>query len=199
MTNTYLLISGKAVGVIDPAFEPETILRTIEKENGELETIINTHGHIDHIEADSFLKEKTKAKVLIHKSDAPLVSQPSQNLSLLIGERLNDFSFDRLLEEGDRVKIGEAELTVLHTPGHTEGSICLLAKDFAFTGDTLFFDSIGRTDLPGGSEEKIFASLKKLSRHLKDEMMVYPGHGEFGLFKTIKEVNPFLPGRLLSK
>ncbi len=192
MTNTYILVSGETVAVIDPAFEPERILSVVTKDERRLKYIINTHGHIDHISANSVIREKTGAKILIHELDAPLLSQPAKNLSLLIGESLTNCQSDVLLKEGDYITIGEFKLKVLHTPGHTDGSICLQGDDFIFTGDTLFFDSIGRTDLPGGSEEKIFASLKRLSSLLKEDMLIYPGHGAVAKFKEVKRVNPFL-------
>ncbi|MEO0116810.1 MAG: MBL fold metallo-hydrolase [candidate division WOR-3 bacterium] len=190
LTNTYLILTEKEAVVIDPVFEPERILGLIR--GRELKKIINTHGHIDHIQADFILKERTKAQILIHRADAELLSRPSQNLSLLVGESLPNFHADILLEEGDEISIGNFHLKVLHTPGHTEGSICLLEEDFAFTGDTLFADSIGRTDLPGGSEKKIFASLEKLTALLRDEMVIYPGHGEVAKFQEIKRINPFI-------
>lgn len=190
LTNTYLILTEKEAVVIDPVFEPERILALIGER--ELKRIINTHGHIDHIQADFVLKERTKAQILIHRDDAELLSRPSQNLALLVGESLPNLVPDILLAEGDEIPIGNFNLRVLHTPGHTDGSICLLEKDFAFTGDTLFVDSIGRTDLPGGSEKKIFASLQKLAQFLRDEMIIYPGHGEVAKFAVAKRINPFL-------
>jgi glyoxylase-like metal-dependent hydrolase (beta-lactamase superfamily II) len=190
LTNTYIIFNEKEAVVIDPVFEPERILTVVAGK--ELKAIINTHGHIDHIQADFILKERTRAKILIHQDDAPLLSQPSKNLSLLVGESIPNLQPDWLLTEGDEIPIGQFRLKVIHTPGHTDGSICLLEKDFVFTGDTLFIDSIGRTDLPGGSEEKIFASLKKLSSLLTDEMVIYPGHGDVAKFKKVKRINPFL-------
>jgi len=190
LTNTYIIFNEKEAVVIDPVFEPERILTVVAGK--ELKAIINTHGHIDHIQADFILKERTKAKILIHQDDAPLLSQPSKNLSLLVGESIPNLQPDWLLTEGDEIPIGQFRLKVIHTPGHTDGSICLLEKDFVFTGDTLFIDSIGRTDLPGGSEEKIFASLKKLSSLLTDEMVIYPGHGDVAKLKKVKRINPFL-------
>ncbi len=190
LTNTYLILTEKEAVVIDPVFEPDRILSLIG--GRELKKIINTHGHIDHIQADFILKERTKAPILIHRADAELLSRPAENLALLVGESLPNFTPDILLEEGNEIPFGNFNLKVLHTPGHTEGSICLLEKDFVFTGDTLFADSIGRTDLPGGSEKKIFASLQKLTAVLRDEMIIYPGHGEVAEFKVVKKINPFI-------
>ncbi len=191
MTNTYLLIANDEAMVIDPAFEPEEILAILSKNNRELKYIINTHGHIDHTQADFVLKERTGAKIFIHELDLPLIAQPN-SFSGLIGESTPIFTPDVLLRGGERIPIGRFNLEVIHTPGHTAGSISLKEEDFIFTGDTLFVDSIGRTDLPGGSEKQIFASLKKLSAILKDETIIYPGHGAVAKFKTVKRQNPFL-------
>lgn len=170
-TNCYLVKNRKEVIVIDPASEPERILRGIEKL--QVKYIINTHGHIDHIGADLEIKKLTLAKLLIHSLDAPL-------LSILSIEP------DVLLKEGDMISIGEVKLKILHTPGHTRGSICLLGDGFAITGDTLFKDGIGRTDLPGGSEEDILRSLEKLKGYLKEGMMIYPGHGDIAKFEEVE-------------
>jgi glyoxylase-like metal-dependent hydrolase (beta-lactamase superfamily II) len=109
-----------------------------------------------------------------------------------MGMRFTSPAASRLLKEGDKVVVGEDEMTVLHTPGHTPGGICLLASDYAFTGDTLFVDSIGRVDFPGGSEEQMQASLNRLQAILRKETELYPGHGEPGRFGRALLVNPFL-------
>ena len=146
-TNCYLLVSEKELLVIDPGAEADRILEEIKKIAAKAKYIINTHNHFDHISANKEVKEKTGAEILVG------------------------------LKEGDEIKIGKAFLKVLHTPGHAEESICLLGDDFIFTGDTLFKDGFGRTDLAGGSEEKMKESLERLSKLLKPGMMVYPGHG----------------------
>ncbi|MDW7988307.1 MAG: MBL fold metallo-hydrolase, partial [candidate division WOR-3 bacterium] len=178
--------------IIDPGFEALKILTTAQKLAGKITHIINTHGHMDHIGANRQLKAESGAMVYIHKDDAELLTHPSKNLSLLIGDFVSSPPADVLLDDGDTIKIGNLELKVLHTPGHTPGSICLIGDKFCFTGDTLFYDSIGRTDFPGSSEELMFKSLKKLSTVLTDELIVYPGHGEWGIFRDIKLQNPFL-------
>jgi glyoxylase-like metal-dependent hydrolase (beta-lactamase superfamily II) len=109
-----------------------------------------------------------------------------------MGMKLTSPAPSRLLKEGDKVVVGEEEMTVLHTPGHTPGGICLLASEYAFTGDTLFVDSIGRTDFPGGSDDDMQASLHKLQMVLRKDTVLYPGHGEPGRFGRALLVNPFL-------
>lgn len=191
-TNCYLLHSNEEIAVIDPGFEAIKILDKAKTLEGKVTHIINTHGHIDHIGANKLIKEMTNAKIYIHKDDAELLIHPAKNLSLLVGEFVQSPAADVILNENDIVKVGSVELKVIHTPGHTQGGICLIADKFIFTGDTLFFDSIGRTDFPDADEKKMFESLKRLKSILSDEMVIYPGHGDWGSFSEIKRVNPFL-------
>ncbi|MEO0088134.1 MAG: MBL fold metallo-hydrolase [candidate division WOR-3 bacterium] len=192
LTNTYIVKSKEEILVIDPAFESERIIKEIKKLKGKVKYILNTHGHIDHISSNNELLKEFNCQLLIHELDSELLGSPEKNLSLLFGYSYVSQKADLLLKDGDIIKIGELEFKIIHTPGHTEGSISLYNDKFVFTGDTLFFDSIGRTDFPGGNEKKIFESLKKLSQIIKDDQIVYPGHGEFDYFYKIKKVNPFL-------
>lgn len=191
-TNCYLLHSANEIAIIDPGFEPERIYIKLKELNGTIKYIINTHGHIDHISANYRLKELTKAEILVHHRDAELLTQPAKNLALFLGGVVDLVKPDRLLHNGDIIEVGEEKLEVVHTPGHTPGSICLVAKEFAFTGDTLFIDSIGRTDFPDGSECEILGSLRQLKEILNDKIRIYPGHGEPGSFGDALELNPFL-------
>jgi len=191
-TNCYLLHSAQEIAIVDPGFEPERIYNQLKELNGKTKYIINTHGHIDHISANARLKELTRAEILVHHRDAELLTQPAKNLALFLGGVVDLVKPDRLLHNGDIIEVGEERLEVVHTPGHTPGSICLLAKEFAFTGDTIFIDSIGRTDFPLGSERDILGSLRHLKEILPDTIMIYPGHGEPGSFSDAKELNPFL-------
>ena len=201
-TNCYLLLDDGEIAVIDPGFEPERILREIKRLQDSSSSvvrrpsciIINTHGHIDHIGANAAIKAATGALILIGRGDAGHLTDSNGNLSAFMGEVVISPPADRLLKEGDLVTVGETTLKVYETPGHTEGGICLVGDGFAFTGDTLFFESMGRTDFPGGSERKIKASLKRLVELLPDDTMIYPGHDEPGLMGDAKRVNPFLGG-----
>lgn len=161
-TNCYLLISDKVLGIVDPGGEAEEILKEIRKAEAKPKYIINTHYHFDHVLANKRIKEETGAGILIHELEKDFI----------------DFKVDRFLKEGDKIKIGDSVLEVLHTPGHTKGSISLLGEDFVLTGDLLFKDGFGRTDLAGGSQTDIERSLKKLSKLLKPGTIIYPGHGE---------------------
>lgn len=197
-TNCYILIceqTHKAL-IIDPGFpaeEANDILNEILQNGFKVEKILNTHGHVDHIIGNEILKRLTKSKILIHRNDALMLIDPSKNLSSMLGLDIISPKADRLLEEGDIIKVGNLELEVIHTPGHTEGSISLFCEKekVVFTGDTLFAGSIGRTDLPGSSFEKMMHSLKKLM-NLSDETVVYPGHGGKTTIGREKRMNPFL-------
>ena len=191
-TNCYILKSGVELAVIDPGGDAEMILAKAKELGGTVKYVIDTHGHIDHIAANREVIEATGAQLLIHELDARLLAHPDGNLSSLMGMRLTSPAPSRLLKEGDKVVVGEDEMTVLRTPGHTPGGICMLASGYAFTGDTLFVDSIGRTDFPGGSDEQMQESLNKLQTVLRKDTMLYPGHGEPGTFARALLVNPFL-------
>ena len=158
-TNCYLLISENEMAVIDPGGDAAKILDEIKGSSAKVKYIIITHGHFDHVLAVQEVKQETKAEILAYQDSS--------------------YQCDRALSEGEEVKIGDTVLTVLHTPGHTKDSISLLGPNIIFTGDTLFKDGYGRTDLPGGSEEEMKASLQRLSALSKPGMMIYPGHGEF--------------------
>jgi hydroxyacylglutathione hydrolase len=190
--NCYVVKSGAELAVIDPGGDAEMILAKVKELGGTVKYVINTHGHVDHIAANREVVEATGAQLVIHELDAGLLAHPDGNLSSLMGMRLTSPAPNRLLKDGDKVVVGEDEMTVLHTPGHTPGGICLLGSDYAFTGDTLFVDSIGRTDFPGGSDELMQASLDKLQTVLRKETMLYAGHGEPGRFGRALLVNPFL-------
>ncbi|MEO0019770.1 MAG: MBL fold metallo-hydrolase [candidate division WOR-3 bacterium] len=192
LTNCYILKSGDEMVVIDPGGDAEAILGRAEKLGGVVKFIINTHGHIDHIAANGEVAEHTNAPILIHKLDGAMLVSPDANLSLMMGMRIKSPQPSRFLVEGDEIVIGDETLKVIHTPGHTPGSICLLGSDYAFTGDTLFLDSIGRVDLPGGSEMEMQASLVRLQGLLRKETMLYPGHGNTGTFGRALLINPFL-------
>jgi len=161
-TNCYLLISEGELAVIDPGGDSDKILEEIQKSKAKTKYIINTHCHPDHISGNEKIKKETAAEVLIHEKEKDFIA----------------FQADRFLKEGDKIKIGDIVLKVLNTPGHTRGSICLLGDNFIFTGDTLFKEGYGRTDLPGGSQREMEDSLRKLSEILKPGMIIYPGHGQ---------------------
>lgn len=161
LTNCYLLFSQSEAVVIDPGAGVTKILKEIKDKN--LKYIILTHYHWDHVLAAPKLREKTGAEILIHQAEKEFIK----------------FQPDQFLEGGEEIKIGNEYLKIIHTPGHTRGSICILGENFIFTGDTIFEDGFGRTDLPGGSKEDLENSLEKLEKIIKRGMKIYPGHGNF--------------------
>ena len=149
---------------------------------------------MDHISGNRVLKEATCADILIHKNDAEMLVNPSKNLSNILNHDVTSPRADYLLQEGAIIKTGDIELKVIHTPGHSKGSISLLSKsnNIVFTGDTLFAGSIGRTDLYGSSFVEIMRSLKERLMVLPHRMLAYPGHGDRTTIGREKETNPFL-------
>lgn len=160
LTNCYILFSEKEAIVIDPGAGLKEILKEIEGKK--LNYIILTHYHWDHTLAVQKLKEKSRAKILIHKEERDFIK----------------FQPDQFLDGGEEIKIGKDYLKIIHTPGHTKGSISILGENFIFVGDTIFEDGFGRTDLPGGSEKELKETLKKLKKIIRPEIKIYPGHGE---------------------
>lgn len=192
LTNCYVLKSNGEIAVIDPGGDAGDILAKAAELGGTVRLVVDTHGHADHMAANQEVLAATGAELLIHRLDAGMLVEPEGNLSTLMGIRLKSPPATRLLADGDEVVVGDERLKVLHTPGHTPGSICLVAKEYAFTGDTLFLDSIGRMDFPGGSEQKMQASLARLQAVLARETMLYPGHGPSGTYGRALLVNPYL-------
>lgn len=159
--------------VIDPGDEPERIRQALDGKH--LAAILLTHGHFDHIGAVGALAGED-TEIIIHRLDAPLLSDPERNVSAMVRRRITAPMATRLVEEGDRVEAAGIAFTVLHTPGHTPGSVCYQTEHALFTGDTLFAQGWGRTDLPGGDELAMQRSLRRLAP-LAGQCAVYPGHG----------------------
>ncbi len=184
-TNSYLIIEGNAGLVIDPA--TKIVKDKVDDLHLDVVAVINTHGHFDHIGGNKFFS----CPLYIHVLDAPMLTDPELNLSshffLSVFGRLPDYKLN-----GDQeLTIGPFQMKILHTPGHTPGSICLWLANALFTGDTLFKGSVGRTDLPGGDYEALRFSLRKIIS-LPENLMIYPGHGEVTTLKEEIETNPFL-------
>ncbi|UCH32725.1 MAG: MBL fold metallo-hydrolase [Candidatus Bathyarchaeota archaeon] len=182
--------------VIDPGFERqnewEEILGIIKEGKLQLKFIIDTHGHPDHTCGNGIVKDITKAPIFIHEMDANMLSGVRKQMIGFFGFPIKSSPADGILRNGDVVKFGKLALLVLHTPGHSQGSISLVGEDCVFTGDTLFAGSIGRVDLPGGSGTKIMRSLREKLAVLPEKLIVYPGHGPKTTIREEKKNNPFL-------
>ncbi len=179
--------------VIDPGDDAKQILNSVKDLGLDIKLIVLTHGHIDHIGALKEVKEATSAQVSIHADDVSTIK--NKLLSIFLGIRhKSPPPPDRLLNDGDIISIGELNFTVLHTPGHTKGSICLLGEGVLFSGDTLFHYSIGRSDLPGsgGNHQQLINSIQTKLMVLADEVIIYPGHGSQTTIGTERRGNPFL-------
>lgn len=192
--NCYILADEKTKKaiIIDPGEEGERILHEIKQNKLKVIYIVNTHAHIDHIGANDEIRKRTGASLLIHSADAPLLKNGEMNLSIRMGRREEFLPPTQLLREGEKIKVDGISLQVLHTPGHTPGSICLYTKDRLFTGDTLFAGSIGRTDLPGGSFTDLQNSIREKLLVFSDEVIVHPGHGPDTNIGKESQHNPFI-------
>ena len=186
-TNCYLLWQEgqDSCLVIDPGYEPETVLEKAEALNLKIGAILLTHGHFDHVGAVKVLAEKTYCKVYICQEE---LSMPQQFTA-------GPLYYTHTYGEGSALQEAGISLRVLHTPGHTPGSVCLLAEDVLFSGDTLFAGSCGRTDLPGGDWATICNSLARLAK-LQGNFTVCPGHGPETELDFEKQTNPYLKGKL---
>ena len=193
-TNTYLLwesISAEAF-LIDPAFQSETFLQRIKQLELKVKMIINTHGHADHIGGNLYFAKALNCPVAIHLADAEMLTNNTKNFSTYMGFELNLSAPQVILHDGDELFLGSEKVKVIHTPGHTKGSICLLAGKYLISGDTLFEQSIGRTDFPGGSHTAIINSIKNKLFVLDDDVLVFPGHGPTTSIGLEKVNNPFV-------
>ena len=189
--NMYLVIdekTKKAVLIDASAFIPE-IIASVKEFGVDVEYILLTHGHFDHIMGLTELKKALNAKAVICHDD------------LIISDNINEFTrlfgglsesvpptYEKFVKDGDIITVGDMQIKVIHTPGHTEGGVCYLIEDKLFSGDTLFRGSVGRTDLFGGSFEELLDSIKNKLFKLDDNITVYPGHGPFGFSIFIPEI-----------
>ncbi|HKD81034.1 MAG TPA: MBL fold metallo-hydrolase [Candidatus Angelobacter sp.] len=180
--------------VIDPGDQVDEILQILREEKLALKQIVITHAHIDHVGGAMKLKAATGAPILMNQHDHALLKMLDMQAAWVGMRSPGTVQVDEAAAQGRILKIGSISSTVIHTPGHTEGSICVYfpAEKKLVAGDTLFAGSIGRTDLPGGSMEKIIRSLHTQVLALPDETEVIPGHGPLTTIGEERETNPFL-------
>ena len=182
-TNCYIVYEDDSSDciVIDPGYEPETVLLAVKRLKKNLAAILLTHGHFDHVGAVKDLVAETDCKVYIHEYDLALPA------TLTAGP----LYYTDVYDEGDVLRLAGLTIRVLHTPGHTPGSVCLMIEDNLFSGDTLFRDSCGRTDLPGGNGAEIFKSLRRLAA-LERDYRVLPGHSMETTLEEERQYNPYM-------
>ena len=192
--NCYIVKDGQSgdAFVVDPGaynrrFESALREAGVEK----LRYILLTHGHFDHISGVKELKENFGGEIVVHREDAECLYDKSKSLASKFLFPQHDVTADVLVNDGDRLSFGEDEIEVIHTPGHTKGSVCYVVGDIMLSGDTLFRNSIGRTDFPGGSFEEIKISLQKLAS-LEKNYTVYPGHNVSTTLEREKKYNPYM-------
>ena len=193
-TNCYFIYdeeNGEAA-VVDPGGDYETLSSFIDENGLKVRHIFLTHGHFDHMLVADQIREKTGARIVIHKDDEKMLSAADDNMYLSIArEPFRPCRADVLLSGGERTKISGVEAFFLHTPGHTPGSTSIIVDNVIFTGDTLFRNDVGRTDLEGGSELEMKYSLRTLF-DLDDDYILYPGHGRSTTLLEEKRNNPYL-------
>lgn len=178
--NCYVVAEGETCAVIDPGAQGVQLVSWLKDNRLTPEAVLLTHGHYDHVGAVQALVEAFGVDVYLHKGDTTMTGELAQGLY-----------WNKLYAEGDTVTVGGMAFRVLHTPGHTPGSVCLKLGDTLFAGDTLFEGSCGRTDFPGGSWEQMMASLRRLS-NLEENCTVLPGHGGKTTLERERAYNPYM-------
>ncbi len=193
-TNCYLVgcPETRQAMVVDPGGEVPPILERAAELGLQIALVLNTHGHYDHIVGNAELVRATGAPLAVHELDGPMLYTSQHDFSALLGLRREPCRPTRLLRGGDTVAVGNLSFTVLHTPGHTPGGICLLGHGVLFSGDTLFHLGVGRTDLPGGDMETLVRSLEEVVLPLDEGLVVHPGHGPQTTIGYERRYNPFL-------
>ncbi|MBI2863958.1 MAG: MBL fold metallo-hydrolase [Chloroflexi bacterium] len=192
--NCYIVASEetKKAIVVDPGDEAESILRTIKEMGVQVDLIVLTHAHFDHTMALARIKEATGARFAVHPLEIPKLNEMPGEFANWFGPLDPIPPPDFTVEDGDKVGVDGVELTVVHTPGHTAGGICLLGDGFVLSGDTLFMLSVGRADFPGSDWDRLLESIRTRLFVLPDETVVYPGHGGKSKIGVERVHNPFV-------
>lgn len=189
-TNCYIIFTYDEAVIIDPAAESNKIIKAIEDNNLKPSKILLTHAHPDHFGALEEIRDKYKIDAYVCKNDEEMLEKRSRDLKKMLGMD-SYIKADQYYSEGDAISFSGGDIKVIETPGHTPGGVCLMIDDILISGDTLFYRSIGRTDLPGGDYDVLMESLEKLTK-LDDGVIVLPGHGQETQIGFEKAYNPFL-------
>lgn len=192
--NSYLVVHKDQAVLIDPGFNGEKIQEFLSVENIILAKVLLTHGHFDHLRDIVYLAKHHSFSIHIHRADYPHLLDSSLNYSLAFNA---SFQLPKAcpviqFQDGESIAFANEVMQVFHTPGHTAGSSCFYLHQWLFTGDTLFSDSVGRTDLVSGSGKALRQSLLKIKDQFSNETMIYPGHGRKLKLAEVKKTNPFL-------
>ena len=193
--NTYIVFNDetKEGFLIDPGGQEKKIEKIIRDENIDLKFILNTHCHIDHVSMDNYFKGKYSIDIIAAKEEEQILKNLEEQAEYLGFEYTGDVVIDRYLKDGEVIELGDIKILSVFTPGHSPGSVSFLVNDkHLFSGDTLFRNTIGRTDILGGSSEQIISSIKNKLMTLKDDVKVYPGHGESTTIGYERKFNPYL-------
>lgn len=192
--NSYILTQDDVTFVIDPGSNTEEMLKYLEKQSLTPRAILLTHGHFDHIQGVNDLMSRYHVPVYIHPEERDFLFDPNLNLSTLMREPYRVFQKDlvKVYEDDHTFKLGPYELKVWHTPGHTRGSVSFSLDSMLFSGDALFKETIGRTDLPTGDQATLLETVKKLVEIFPDNTLVYPGHGPMTTIVHEKHHNPYV-------
>jgi hydroxyacylglutathione hydrolase len=192
-TNCYILKSGSEAIIVDPGDEPERILRFIKDIRVTPARIVATHTHFDHVLGVDGVRKATKALFMIHRDDLPMLESMQSRVRQFMGFEVSPPpKVDSYLKDGESLKLGDETIRVLHTPGHSPGSISLSGTGYVLTGDAIFNQSIGRTDLPGGDLNTLVHSIRERLFKLDDDTTIYPGHGPETTIGDEKLANPFV-------
>ena len=188
-TNCYILAEGKDCFIVDPGFDAKDIITTIEERHLKPQFIINTHGHYDHMGDNKVISDHFSIPVYCHESEVRMLTDAQINFSMMLGVKKESPAPQKAFKDGDTFSFVGSTWTIMHTPGHTQGSMIFYNNDnkIMFTGDTLFNEDFGRTDLPGGSEEQLKTSLRRIAA-LPGDFTIYPGHADSALLSDQRPV-----------
>ena len=192
MVNSYLVVNGKKAFIIDPGSGIRSMLAKIQSDKLELEAIIATHGHIDHIDGVNTVKKQYKVPFYVNSQDSQLIQTVQMQARMFGVPDPGKISPDRELPSSGELEVAGLKLDLFHTPGHSQGSVSILIDNILFAGDTLFNFSIGRTDLPGGNYAQLITSIQSKILILPDETRVLSGHGPETTVGMERKMNPFL-------